>query len=666
MNKRTRLGIFLFFDDDGIVYDYVRYLLDDIKSNFDRLVIVCNGMISQEGIQILQKYSSQILVRPNIGFDAGGFKDAIVNYLGFDTVCEYEEVVLFNDSFFGPFYEFRKVFDEMDRRAELDYWGLTAHGETPKIYGLCPYGYRPRYIQTYFVAFRKKLTCSEIFRKYWIDMPVFKTFEEAAENFGCYFTKLFEDNGFKWSVYSDTADLESEQTEKNMSFHTFNIYEMIANRRLPIIKRKTFVTDKKDTLRYNWGGDLAKAIKYIDEKTEYDTSLIYKYLLKKYNLDDLKKSLNLVKVIPDVDMFCGKKLYSNKRVAVIVHTFYEDLLDYTLFYLKNIPEEVDVIVTNSSKEKIKLIEKKFRPILKNRLTIIKVNARGRDLSALLVGCRKYIEKYDYLCFLHDKKSSQKEYVTVGSFFSDLLWDNILHSEAYITNILNHFESNPCLGLMVPPNVYHGTYYSSATDYWTICFERCKSLMTALNIDVPLDRKKEPFSVGSVFWCKTDALKNLFNYEFNYSDFPAEPLPGDGSISHALERIFPYIAQYNGYYTECVMNPEYASAEITNYRLMHTETLKAIHKFPYVQFRTYSNMISSIEKSSREYNVLLQRSRNSTALQNPPTAAGNTVSQGTTTVIYQELGLKAAFVKFAKKRFPKPLYKIISKLLKYDC
>lgn len=666
MNKKTRLGIFLFFDDEGVVYDYVKYLLDDITTNFDRLVIVCNGIITNEGKIILQKYCSEIIVRPNIGFDAGGFKEVIVDHLGFDAISEYDEVVLFNDSFFGPFYSFKTVFEIMDSRDELDYWGLTAHGETPEIFGLCPYGYRPRYIQTYFVAFRKKLTCSEIFRKFWTDMPIFKSFEEAAENFGCYFTKLFEENGFRWSVYSDTADLESEQTEKNMSFHTFNIYEMIANRRLPVIKRKAFVTDKKTTLRYNWGGDLSKAVKYIDEKTNYDLSLIYKYLLKKYNLDDIKKSLNLVRVIPDADLFEGKKLYNGKKVAIIIHTFYEDLFNYELNYLKNIPDSIDIIVTNSDKEKIKKIEKLFRPVLKERLKILKVNARGRDLSALLVGCREYLMKYDYLCFIHDKKSSQKEYITVGASFSDLLWDNILHSKVYITNILNLFESNPCLGLIVPPNVYHGTYYSSATDYWTICYEKCRSLLLSMNIDVPLDRKKEPFSVGTVFWCRTDALKTIFNNNFDYNDFPAEPLPGDGSISHALERIFPYVAQYNGYYTECVMNSEYASAEITNYRLMHLETVRSIKKFPYIQCGTYNSMLLSIEKASSEYNLLLRKIQNIAASQG--TSAENILSmqQGTNNAANNELGLKAALVIFAKKNFPRSLYKLISKILKYDC
>lgn len=663
MEKKTRLGIFLFFDDEGYVDDYVKYLLDDITENFDELAIVCNGILSHKGKAVLRQFGSEVFVRPNIGFDAGGFREAIVERLGFEKISEFDEVVLFNDSFFGPLYPFKEVFAEMDSRTELDYWGLSSHGETGKVHGFCPYGYRPRYIQTYFVAFRKPLIQSEVFQNYWLDMPVFETFEEAAEKFGCYFTKLFEDEGFKWAAYSDTSDLESEDVSKNMSFHTFNVYDMIARRRLPVVKRKTFVTNKKDTLRYNWGGDLAKAVKYIKDETDYDVSMIYRYLLRKYNLDDLKKSLNWTEVISGTDTYEGKKLYENKKIVVIAHTFYEDLFDYTLSYLKNVPEEADIIVTNSDDGKIALLEEKFRPILGERLRIVKVKPRGRDLSALFVGCKDYLMKYDYLCFVHDKKSAQKEYVTVGSAFSDMLWDNVLYSRGYIQNVLNRFESEPCLGLMVPPNVYHGTYYSSAVNYWTICFDKCSTLLNSMNIDVPLDKAKEPFAVGSVFWCRTDALKDIFTYGFNYSDFPQEPLPDDGSVSHALERIFPYIAQHNGYYTKCIMNPDYASAEITNYRMMHTDTLKVIQRLPYTQCRTYCHMIGSLNTSANQFRAVL----NSRQSPQKPNSGGNFAPiLPAQTVVYKELGLKAAFVKYAKKKFPKPFYRIISKLLKYDC
>jgi hypothetical protein len=41
---------------------------------------------------------------------------------------------------------------------------------------------------------------------------------------------------------------------------------------------------------------------------------------------------------------------------------------------------------------------------KNCDVILKQN-RGRDVSSLLVACKEYVFKYEYLCFIHDKKST---------------------------------------------------------------------------------------------------------------------------------------------------------------------------------------------------------------------------------------------------------------------
>jgi lipopolysaccharide biosynthesis protein len=42
------------------------------------------------------------------------------------------------------------------------------------------------------------------------------------------------------------------------------------------------------------------------------------------------------------------------------------------------------------------------------------------------------------------------------------------------------------------------------------------------------------------------LKPLFNLKLGWSDYPEEPLPNDGTILHALERLLPFVAQHAGY------------------------------------------------------------------------------------------------------------------------
>ena len=43
--------------------------------------------------------------------------------------------------------------------------------------------------------------------------------------------------------------------------------------------------------------------------------------------------------------------------------------------------------------------------------------------------------------------------------------------------------------------------------------------------------------GTLFWARTDSLKPLFNIPISYDMFPKEPIGIDGTIAHALERLF---------------------------------------------------------------------------------------------------------------------------------
>ncbi|MBS0193643.1 MAG: hypothetical protein JSR34_05295 [Proteobacteria bacterium] len=49
----------------------------------------------------------------------------------------------------------------------------------------------------------------------------------------------------------------------------------------------------------------------------------------------------------------------------------------------------------------------------------------------------------------------------------------------------------------------------------------------------------------MFWARTDALRPLFDLALDWSDYPSEPLPYDGSLLHALERLLPFVAAARG-------------------------------------------------------------------------------------------------------------------------
>ena len=100
--------------------------------------------------------------------------------------------------------------------------------------------------------------------------------------------------------------------------------------------------------------------------------------------------------------------------------------------------------------------------------------------------------------------------------------------------------------------------------WGPNFDNTKALIKTLGLDVPVSGEKMPLApFGSVFWFRVRALEPLFTKGgaggWQHDDFPPEPLPQDGTISHAIERVYPFVAQGAGYYPAEVMSVDFAVA-----------------------------------------------------------------------------------------------------------
>ena len=159
----NRLGIYFFFDKDGIVDDYVLYFLRSFKEICSELCVVVNGNLLSQGKNKLNKLSNKLVIRENRGFDSWAYRHAIENY-GYNNIKKYDELVMCNFTFFGPIYPLEEMFSEMNSRV-CDFWGIHRHRKEPKNYianiEIC------EHIQSHFMAFRKKIIQSSDFINYW-------------------------------------------------------------------------------------------------------------------------------------------------------------------------------------------------------------------------------------------------------------------------------------------------------------------------------------------------------------------------------------------------------------------------------------------------------------------------------------------------------------------
>ena len=101
MNKVKRLALYIFYDKEGFVSDYVKYYVKALKEVTDRIVFIVNGKILPEGRREIEDIGPEIFNRENKGLDFGAWKETILS-LGFEEILKYDELILCNCSSYGP------------------------------------------------------------------------------------------------------------------------------------------------------------------------------------------------------------------------------------------------------------------------------------------------------------------------------------------------------------------------------------------------------------------------------------------------------------------------------------------------------------------------------------------------------------------------------------
>ena len=239
------------------------------------------------------------------------------------------------------------------------------------------------------------------------------------------------------------------------------------------------------------------------------------------------------------------------------------------------PEGCDVIITVGSEEKACIVKERCEGMPYN-IDVRVIENRGRDVSALLVGAGKDVLNYDLVCFAHDKKVRQLRPETIGDGFAKKCFENTLASKAYVANIINLFADNPRLGVAMPSAPNHADYFYSYAFSWGPNYRGTKDLLDGLGIKVPLSPHADVIApLGTMFWFRPKALHGLIDKSWEYSDFPPEPNPADGSFLHFVERAYCYVAQSNGYYSEYILSDRFARLEIINLAFETRELAKAI-------------------------------------------------------------------------------------------
>lgn len=538
-----RAGIFLFYDPEGKVDDYILGCLGSLQQHMDYLLVVSNSPLDETNRKRLESVSSEVMERKNVGYDVGAYRDGL-RHLGWDHMGDYDELVLFNYTFFAPIHPWAGLFERTDKW-DTDFWGITEHDEV-RPHPFLPKLVMPRHIQSHWIAVRSSLSATKDWRTYWEDMPPIESYNDSIQWHESRFTGYFNALGYRHEVAYNVDDYPSANP-------VFDNATLLLQDGCPILKRRNLFHNPLHLDRFAIiGADMLEQAR----AAGYDTDLILSNLARTSKPRDLVTNAGLTWVVPQSASEETYAAAAKQKVLAVAHIFYADMAEEILQRLSVLPKGYYLVATTSNEEnqaQISAVMERYG--VEGEVRVVASN-RGRDIGAFLVDCNDVLssDKWDIVVKIHSKKSVQDDY-NAAQLFKTHLYDNLLNSRAHVANILAEFAAHPALGMVLAPLPHMG--YPTMGHAWFTNREPAQAVAKRLGINVPFDKDMPLATYGSMFIARPQALAKLVNAGFKPENFPVEGGYKDGSLAHVLERLMAYAALSEGFYVRPVLAPKWA-------------------------------------------------------------------------------------------------------------
>ena len=281
-------------------------------------------------------------------------------------------------------------------------------------------------------------------------------------------------------------------------------------------------------------------IKGVNKKVDIDMHAIRDKAFSNSNLqsDD----------ITSIDDAASFNAFINESVAVQLHVYYLSELKEIQKYLNNIPVQYYLYISTDTNEKSIKIKNFFNNTDQIKyLEVVVTKNRGRDVAPMIVSFGKKLLKHTLVLHLHTKKSPHNPELRGWRTY---LLKSLLASQESVAGVFEKFKADSDLGILYP-----ATYFSvlpfmrlggnSENMHKLLCKSK-KNISDFESID------KNNFPSGSMFWFRSEALKPLVDMNLTFDDFDEEAGQDDGTLAHAIERMFIYYARVSGLYSKRFM------------------------------------------------------------------------------------------------------------------
>lgn len=221
----------------------------------------------------------------------------------------------------------------------------------------------------------------------------------------------------------------------------------------------------------------------------------------------------------------------------IVHVWHIETLDEILVLLKDSRIDWKIIATTAPHLR-QAVEHKIESTGLVADTIV-VDNRGRDILPFLHAANRLLDRNaGVIVKLHTKRSTHRN---DGDLWRTELLQRLL-GDGRAEKISRAFDEQPDLGIVGPDG-----HLLPIAPFLGANAEGVSS--TLARIGVKQAAKDGRFVSGSMFWARLESLRLLLDAPFFDSDFEDEAGQVDGTLAHAIERVFGTCAIDSGFRVE---------------------------------------------------------------------------------------------------------------------
>jgi lipopolysaccharide biosynthesis protein len=222
---------------------------------------------------------------------------------------------------------------------------------------------------------------------------------------------------------------------------------------------------------------------------------------------------------------------------VILHVWYLDVFEEILQILLSQDNKWRLTITTPRE-----LAERVSSILRTQNVehrILVVENRGRDVLPFLIAANQLLsEGVDVVLKLHTKRSPHRH--DGDQWRNDILGS--LVKDANGNRLKAELQADPNLGLIAPAGHTQPMSY-----YWGANESRVRAMLHRVGVR-SADLMRETFVSGSMFWVRLESLRPLLDADLSTSDFEDEQGQLDGTLAHAIERMFSLCIRDAGYTT----------------------------------------------------------------------------------------------------------------------